>query len=309
MKVLELNTNPPVSVYNHHAFGTGIITTASWGMNWIYNNYIILGFYPDESPLTFDFYMDYIYCQPVFDREFLSDSVLKYIKEKPDKLAVSQIEEGKYVECCVDEYFIPNREAYKTYHFRHNLLIYGYDDNKKVFYTAGYDGNGKYTADLLEYKVFRAASPGKFNILKFRNDMNCELYPEYIQRQIMQYNGEIPEEPVGSYPSKGRTLGIQAVDSLMEYIQNCVSDNEVADMRPTSVLYNHRKLMNERMKHMAKVGLADNPAVNASKEQLKLCEQLKNRQMLYNMRGNEGDKEKLWEIAEDFKGVRLPYLR
>ena len=95
----------------------------------------------------------------------------------------------------------------------------------------------------------------------------------------------------------------------MNYIQNSISDNEAADMRPTSVLYNHRKLMNERMKHMAKMGLADSTKVNASKEQLKLCEQLKNRQMLYNMRGNEGDKEKLWEIAEDFKGVRLPYLR
>lgn len=78
VKILELNTKPPVSVYNHHAFGTGIITTAPWGMNWIYNNYIMLGFYPDEGALTFDFYMDYIYCQPVFNREFLSNSIVKY---------------------------------------------------------------------------------------------------------------------------------------------------------------------------------------------------------------------------------------
>lgn len=66
MKILEINTNPPVTTYNHHAFGTGIITTVWWGMNWVFNNYILLGFYPDEGPLTFDFYMDYIYCQPVF---------------------------------------------------------------------------------------------------------------------------------------------------------------------------------------------------------------------------------------------------
>lgn len=308
IKILQLNTEPPVSVYNHHAFGTGIITTAPWGMNWIYNNYIMLGFYPDEGALTFDFYMDYIYCQPVFDREFLSNSIIRYIKEKPESLVISQVNEGKYVECCVDEYYIPNREAYKTYHFIHNLLIYGYDDNKKLFYTAGYDENGKYTADTLSYKIFRASLPGKFNILKFRDDMNCELCPSYIQRQLMQYNGEIPADPVGSYPAAGRTIGIYAVDSLMDYIQNCVSSGEEADMRPTGILYNHRRLMCERMELMEKAGFADTEALNSAKDQLKLCEMLKNRQMLYNMRGKDGDKEKLTELTEEFKGVKLPYL-
>lgn len=150
IKILQLNTEPPVSVYNHHAFGTGIITTAPWGMNWIYNNYIMLGFYPDEGALTFDFYMD--------------------------------------------------------------------------------------------------------------------------------------------------------------YIQNCVLPGEEADMRPTGILYNHRRLMCERMKLMEKAGLADTEALNSAKEQLKLCEMLKNRQMLYNMRGKDGDKEKLIELTDKFKGVKLPHL-
>ncbi len=309
IKILELNTRPPVSVYNHHAFGTGIITTAPWGMNWIYNNYIMLGFYPDEGPLTFDFYMDYIYCQPVFDREFLSNSIIKYIKEKPDSLVISQINDGKYVECCVDEYYIPNREAYGAYHFIHNLLIYGYDDDKKIFYTAGYDESGKYTADTLSYKIFRTSSPGKFNILKFRDDMNCDLCADYIQRQLMEYNGEIPVDPVGSYPAKGRTIGIHAVDSLMDYIQKHVLADEDVDMRPISILYNHRMLMCERMSHMEKAGLADDEAVKTSYEQLKLCEMIKNRQMLYNMRAKDGDKEKLLELTGAFKGMKLPHLR
>ncbi len=308
MKILELNINPPVATYNHHAFGTGIITTASWGMNWIYNNYIIPYFYPEEGPLAFDFYMDYIYCQPVFDREFLSDAMLKYIKEKPERIAADQLEAGKYVECCVNEYFIPGREAYRTYHFRHNILLYGYDSSKKIFYTAGYDESGRYTTSAITYREFRDSVPGAYNILKFREDLDCQLCPEHIQGQIMQYNGEAELIPVGAYTAKGKTIGIAAVNALMDYVQECIGQELPVDTRPIGILYTQRKLMKERLQYLNESGLAERSAVEAAKEQLNLCEMLKNRTLLYNMRSSGGDKAALRELTEDFRNLKLPNL-
>ncbi len=309
MKILEINTNPPVTTYNHHAFGTGIITTVWWGMNWVYNNYILLGFYPDEGPLTFDFYMDYIYCQPVFEREYLSDSIMAYVSEKPERIAKEQLEAGKYLECCVDEYFIPGREPYRTYHFQHNILLYGYDDGKKVFYTAGYDETGKYTTGMVTYKEFRDSGPNYLNILRLRSDLDFEIYPEYIQRQIMQYNGEAPLEPVGSYPAKGRKTGTDAVNALMGYIRECVLQGLPTDQRPVSILFNHRKLMNDRMKCLNEKGMAEKYAVDEASEQMKLCEMLKNRQLIYNIRGNDRDRSALLELTDSFMDLKLPNLR
>lgn len=204
--ILDLNVSPPIKTYNHHAFGTGIITTIDEGMNWIYNNYIQLSYYPKDGPLTFDFYMDYIYCQPVFDREALSDELLESIRWEPIKLFTKAISQNKYVVCCVDEYYIPNREAYRQYHFIHNLIIYGYDDVEKIFYVAGYDEEGKYASQKVTYKEIKQASPSKISMLGFRKDLDYELAIGYIDRQIRQYNGEAPLDPVGSYPKEGRKM-------------------------------------------------------------------------------------------------------
>ena len=42
--ILDFNERPPVTTYNHHAFGTGIISSYEIGMNWINDNYIDLSY-------------------------------------------------------------------------------------------------------------------------------------------------------------------------------------------------------------------------------------------------------------------------
>jgi hypothetical protein len=44
----------------------------------------------------------------------------------------------------IDEYYIPERTRYKRDHFKHDLLVYGYDDENKMFTVIGYGVNRHY---------------------------------------------------------------------------------------------------------------------------------------------------------------------
>ncbi len=305
---LEINENPPVKAYNHHAFGTGIITTIKKGMNWMFNNYIQLSYYPKDGPLTFDFYMDYIYCQPVFDTEHLTDDTMCLLKWNPIKLFSSVIMQGKYVTCCVNEYHIPNRDAYMSYHFKHNILIYGFDDIEKVFYTAGYDDEGKYSVQKVAYKQLLKASPSDIYILTLRKNLDYELYVNHIDRQIRQYNGELPLDPIGSYPKEGRTTGIEAVNAMLGYICQAVEVNTSIDIKPICILMEHRKLMLERLRALNSKGIVSSNIVEEFAPQVKNCEILRNRVMLYNMRDEKKDGEAIMKLQAMHRDVRMPEI-
>lgn len=307
--ILDVNKNPPIKTYNHHAFGTGIITSIDKGMNWIYNNYIQLSYYPEESPFTFEFYMDYIYNQPVFDREYYSDETMKMMKFNPVKFIVSALSQEKYVECCVDEYHISKRDAYMTYHFIHNILIYGFDDAKKEFYTMGYDENNKYTEHIIPYKQLLKATPSRIHLLKFRKNLDYDLAIGYIDRQIKQYNGDIELDPVGSYPKEGRVVGVEAVNALCDYICECVENEEAIDIRPIHILFEHRKLMLERLNLLASCDYISEKIVDEFSVQVQNCEKLRNRVLLYNVRQEEKDLKALLELQNLQRDVRLPELR
>ena len=304
--ILPINTIPPIKIYNHHAFGTGIVTTIPEGMNWIYNNYILISYYPDEGPLTFDYYMDYIYCQPVFDRESISDELLAVMKWDAVKLFVEAIKQNKYVITCVDEFYIPQREAYENFHFIHNIIIYGFDTDEKRFYTAGYDEHGKYTAQTITYKELQRSKPRKITFLRFRSDLDYEIEPEYIKQQFFQYNGTVKLNPVGSYPREGRLVGVDAVNGLMDYIKLSIDAHTAIDIRPVQLLYEHRTIMKQRIEKLIAMGSFSDDILSEYIDQAKQCDILCKRVMLYNVRQSGKDAEAVTELTEKFYNLSLP---
>lgn len=48
-----------------------------------------------------------------------------------------------------------------TYHYDHNILIYGMDTDDKIFYTAGYNLQGKFNTQILSFKTIKRALPHK----------------------------------------------------------------------------------------------------------------------------------------------------
>ena len=63
------------------------------------------------------------------------------------------------------------------------------------------------------------------------------------------------------------------------------------------------------MKCLNEKGMAEKYAVDEASEQMKLCEMLKNRQLIYNIRGNDRDRSALLELTDSFMDLKLPNLR
>lgn len=55
------------------------------------------------------------------------------------------INDGFYIYTHVDEFYVPYSSHTQKRHFFHDILIYGYNQNKKVIYTIGYGSDGEYS--------------------------------------------------------------------------------------------------------------------------------------------------------------------
>ena len=72
------------------------------------------------------------------------------------------LEQGFYVSGTYDEFFIPGKGAYQVRSFVHGYIIYGYDDLKGVFKSAGYLADGRYKQfDIIYEDYYRSVADGK----------------------------------------------------------------------------------------------------------------------------------------------------
>lgn len=298
-KLLEFNDNPPIKTYNHHAFGTGIITSVKDGINWIYNNYIQISYYPEESFTTFDYHMDYIYCQPVFSHEYIGDDVIKSLGINVMDYILEAVMNGKYVIMCVNEYYIPNREAYMSYSYNHNIMLYGYDEKTRMFNTAGYDEEGHFSFQQIDKKLIKKAGPNKIILLKLREDYDFTLNPEWIRYQLDAYYGRGKQFPVGCYPKEDKLLGLLAIDRLYEDISDKLETLEQIDVRPLVLLAEHGRIMCDRIEAVKYSGvISDAEEVYWNKESERR-ELILKRTYMYNIRLDENSANKLKELMTD----------
>lgn len=252
MSSLRICTTPPVKVYHHHAFCLGIILTEPEGFKWILNNYIQVCYYNNMPYYAFDYYMDYPTCQPVFEREHINDDMFVMSKIKVMKYIINALNTGRYVTACVDEFYIPERSAYMYSHFDHNILIYGYDNVTKKFNTCGYNDQGKYKQLEISYSDIKKSSPHDIDLLKIRKGFEYQVNIEDVIRQIRQYLNLENTAQVGAYPKEGLYVGLNACIELQDNFYKDSQELKQLDMRPVCLLFEHKKLMYERIKYIGK---------------------------------------------------------
>ena len=63
-----------------------------------------------------------------------------------------ELEQKRYIEIKLDQYYLVGRDEYHYAHHLHQNLIYGFDDKQKVFMTVGYDNSGKIQRYNVSYR-------------------------------------------------------------------------------------------------------------------------------------------------------------
>lgn len=249
----DLSNNKDLEIYIQFYFGENQYE------NWINMNYIQL-FYNenDYNTVYLDYFMfprkgsdaSYQYLCHFLDTEYIDfgeykktnhEDILSYIK--------SSITQNYYVNVNLDEYYVENRGAYKSYKYEHYNLVYGFDDAKKIFYILGYNANGKIETSTLSYRLIKKALGGNY-VVRYRYRVNeCNYCFQ------LSYFIEVVKEYLGGENSNLRfagmltnTEGVYGI-KIFEQLQNTERGNRLLleDKRVSFILYEHCKLMLDRL--------------------------------------------------------------
>ena len=248
--------------------------TESWIMNNFINIYI-------KSEGIFDNFYDrntFFYGCPWIQVVQIRREIVMQICNDIIDYVKALINEGFYVYAVGNTEYIP---AYHREHYwAHNLMIYGYDDEKKEFYIADFFVNGKYAHDKCTYleleNALKTAEVNRdfVNLIygiklkdieyKFEVDILVEKLKDYLNSENLfcKYKTRQDEE---FYSNRGGNsynyfsysemknsyhFGLSYYDKLIDMARN----NSRKLLRPLDLLFEHKVLMGKRIDFLYKNG-------------------------------------------------------
>lgn len=283
---------PIITSYTSDADILAILNSYPSTEEWIFNNYINLwGERPidndDELVLRFGSWHIRKACPyfkiNTYNKSFFTSNIVELI--------ISEINSGHYLYIQYDQYYISSSIQFKRQHFSHEMLIYGYDNKMKVFYIADFFENSKYTfvaepfdcvesaiSSALKWKEF-SCDEIEFCHIKYKfsnyflyNSLNNFLNSENNiaeNERVMIADAEAKRIQEGQY-----TFGIKNYNLLKFTLSRILNDKiTFNDIRPLYVLFDHKVMMCERLKYLAKIGVIDfnDPVIDKYTNIMKVC--------------------------------------
>lgn len=172
----------------------------------------------------------------------------------------------------LDEYYLPQRPAYKKEHFIHEILVYGYNKAEELLSVIGYDINGDYKCFTYTYADFYAAfeeglkrvpdylveSLQLIKIRHFFKDYKFDL--KRFNEEFKNYIYSVPDEKklYFSLSDESKPIyGILAFDEMC----NCLKEknNKKIDLHFTNIhmYYEHKCVIYKRINKI--IELYENP--------------------------------------------------
>lgn len=247
----------PIKSLQYHAFLFAILNDDDNKKNYLINNYQLLTVRNIKYP-----HLDF------FHNEITGNSscVKKYIISNKVNNIINTIREALlndfYVILNINEYYLHNRTAFMQNYYRHDIMIFGFDDNQRRLFTIGYNKSNKFCPDVNSFDEIQAGYES------LQSDWDYEItlvMPQCVEYTInkekifkdlkIQCYGSDPFNNFDSLLSNrskievsGRNCyGLKCYDflktELLKYKEN-------VDMRSFEVLYEHFKILNHTLKSM-----------------------------------------------------------
>lgn len=189
-KILPINEQPDFREVHTSAYMLSILKTSNAFSNkWLLKNCIPI-FFAEKFSHT----ISYAY-HPLWFLKFFNSRISFYYYRKDIIGKIKKYIDAKYyVILCVNERYIPYRDAYNNKDFYHDILIYGYDDSDRMFYTIAYDDTGKYCSHEYSFNQIEMAHRThpdrfyKFYALKVNLNYNFDCFSvKELAKRINRY--------------------------------------------------------------------------------------------------------------------------
>mgnify|MGYP001348798290 CR=1 FL=1 len=260
--------DPLVKGLNHHAYTLAIAGEHPDFDNWFFSNYIQLECHDNMTlfPLNFYRFKNSIVSNPLLKENYIER---KYLYEGIDYIDFfcNILKQGAYIMTFVNEYYLTPMKAYKKYHFAHDILLYGYDQQSRYFYASGYTKVGKYENFKIGFDEFSLAfervyeNEKKLNsivpwlegihILTLNKGETYTLELDTIINSLKDYvfsiNSSKKYSESSSILSKN-SFGLEVYDNLITFVKN--QKNKIIDIRSFHILYEHKQCMVKRIEFL-----------------------------------------------------------
>ena len=263
---------PTITTFTQHAHLIAILESEPRAKTWIYSNYIQI--YMNKE-LNTNRWGDFYFPMPYEIRPFelckwleVQKASEEYVTKNFDsivKYVTNMLEDNYYVHMMINyRYLSRSRFSRENEDRRHDILIYGYDDEIRTFYCADFMfETSKYAFSECTFDELNAAYNSYFvkemtsylnhNIYSYRLKKDCDYEYHYknILFWIKQYlNCETPEYWNGyNYCNRENIVwGISCYDALSQSLLTL--DDDVIDVRFYYLLKDHKKIMIERLKYL-----------------------------------------------------------
>ncbi len=257
MGTRKLSMSEPL-IYTYNIYGSifSMISDDPAIWPWVYNNFIQIKYVVDWRSFYFDnHYLLFDNCpwltHSIIPRRMLesSTSLVNFI--------IECINNKSYIYLYIDRYYISKSSVFNTKHIWHELLIYGYDLDNKVFYIADNLGNGKYiktecTFNELEKGYWAIDSDVEFyhNIHLFDKHYEDGINLDTEQILLTLENYLFSKKTINMYVKEKTLYGIDTISLLMEHLGNCSSGDLWLDTRAFHLFWEHKKLMVSRLEYL-----------------------------------------------------------
>ena len=296
--LLPLEKNPWIQAYQIRNFELGILQEKQ---PWVFCNYI--NCYYDKKAKD-----KFCYCAPLgrygekenvsivqkfrFDKSIFDLEAIEFLEWAKELLS-----NNWYIMGLFDEYYIPAKASYMKYHFRHSLLIYGYDDDKDSFYAIGYNKNRKYEPHTLTYKEYLSAISVDFDrekeayydfcIDKIEFDafkLNPEFNFEFDWKELYTSLCDYINSTDSRNNKKDVVFGVDCGVEFSKYISNLTPKS--IDIRYSRFFMELKDIMVKRLEYLCSIECITENIVATYKEIAEMQQNIHMMFIKYSMTGN-----------------------
>lgn len=252
----ELPLAEPVYSTFHYQGASAVIYENPSIRNWFLNEVFILkcshrflnGFTSPDIDIHLSSWCD----NPHLEKIWLT---MQFARGYINNMIRQMIDEGYYVFFMgVDDYYIEGKTWYKQRHFRHDGLIYGYDQENKTYAMHAYDTNWVYSKFYTPQAAFdrgrRAAfkeAPGSVCAIKPLSTV-IDFSPETVIEKLVEYlDSSLEKHPI---TQENNVYGVVVHDYMAMYLDKLIDDSipyERMDYRVFRMIWEHKKVMLERL--------------------------------------------------------------
>ena len=229
------------------------------------------------------------------------------------RLNKEMLQSGLYITGTYNEFFIKGKRVYMKRDFPHDYIIFGYDDEKNAFLSAGYLADGSYSIFDIDYEAYYTSIVENNTATRsclYYHQINKDYIPSIDIRTIKTRLGDYLHSQYSNPQANPEYFyGLSAWDKFVEYTGSIGEKN--LDYRYSRIYMEHRAIMVKRMHKLYELDfLSDGDIVEEYYQNVyRPAQATHNLFMKYNLTRNANVLSRITELMKASNAIEAELLR